>query len=218
VVPAPGEEDACKNPVASDAKCETVDKVFYRSSPLLTLKAKTFAYDSLRFLQADGNILSDHNPVRVDFDWTVSSKLRQSDFFGGAEGARWFSDAPALERVSKPRVGMLRFRGGSRLDGVGLTLRSGEVFKHGGTGGTEVTLALGETESWTEAELCRGQKSSKTRNFYIRAVTSAGKTLAAGTRTSDCATFKAPTGWHIVGFAGQDGDEVDQLAFVYAPQ
>ncbi|KAL1839325.1 hypothetical protein VTJ49DRAFT_1653 [Mycothermus thermophilus] len=218
-VPAPGEEDACGNPVAGDARCETVDKVFYRSGPLVGLKAREFAYDGLRFLQADGkSVLSDHNPVRVELSWEGSRKLRQSALFGGeGEGAAWFSDAVGLERVDKPRVAVVRFRGASRLDGVGLTLRSGEVFKHGGSGGNEVALTLGEAEYWTEAELCKGEKSGKVRNFYIRAATSAGRTLAAGTRTRDCATFRAPSGWHIVGFVGQDGDEMDQLAFVYAP-
>ncbi|KAL2265820.1 hypothetical protein VTJ83DRAFT_6920 [Remersonia thermophila] len=224
-VPAPGEEDACGNPVAADARCETVDKVFYRSGPLVRLAARDFAYDGRRFLQADGkSVLSDHNPVRAELSWEEAGaqsgrRLRQSALFGGeGEGAAWFNDAVALERVvGRPRVAALRFRGGSRLDGVGLTLRSGEVFRHGGSGGTEATLALGEAEFWTEAELCKGERSGKVRNFYIRAVTSAGRTLAAGTRTSSCATFRAPSGWHIVGFVGQDGDEVDQLAFVYAP-
>jgi hypothetical protein len=32
------------------------------------------------------------------------------------------------------------------------------------------------------------------------------------------AQLSLPTGWQIVGFAGQDGDEMDQLAFIYAPK
>ena len=30
--------------------------------------------------------------------------------------------------------------------------------------------------------------------------------------------FTAEAWWQIVGFLGQDGDEIDQLAFIYAPQ
>jgi hypothetical protein len=212
----PTEESVCGNP-AADNVCEVVDKVFYRSSPLVTLKAATFRYDSQRFLQANGSVLSDHNPIFVDFSWSSGSSLRQSDFFGGDAGS-WFSDVPALAGITRPKAATLIFRGASRLDSVGLTLADGTSFKHGGTGGTEVTLTLGASEFWTEAQLCRGQKSGETRNFYIRAATSLGRTLTAGTATADCATFSAPAGWQIVGFVGQDGDEIDQLAFVYAPQ
>ncbi|KAL2146787.1 hypothetical protein VTI28DRAFT_2268 [Corynascus sepedonium] len=212
----PTEENVCANP-ASDNTCEVVDKVFYRSSPLVTLQAETFRYDSARFLQPDGSVLSDHNPVFVEFTWAAGPSLRQSEFSGGAFGT-WFSDVPALAAINYPKPATLVFRGGSRLDGVALTLTDGTTLSHGGTGGTEVSLELGPTEYWVEAELCRGQKSGKTRNFYIQAVTSSGRTLAAGTRTTDCAFYSAQDGWQIVGYVGQDGDEIDMLAFLYAPQ
>lgn len=213
----PTVENACGNPAADNA-CEIVDKVYYRSSPLVTLQAETFRYDSANFLQDDGSILTDHNPVFVDFAWTAgSSALQQSDFFGGAHGT-WFSDVPALAGLTAPKAATLTFRGGARLDSVGLTLTDGTRFSHGGAEGTEVSLELGDSEFWTEAELCRGERKGEARNFYIRAATSLGRTLEAGTRTADCATFTAPDGWQIAGFAGQDGDEMDQLAFVYAPQ
>lgn len=212
----PADAAACGNP-AADNDCEIVDKVLYRSSPLLELRPEVFRYDSQRFLQADGSILSDHSPVFVDFAWTSGPSLRQSDFFGGPHGT-WFSDVPMLAGIARPKPATLTFRGGSRLDSVGLTLTDGTSFRHGGTGGAEVSLALGADEYWVEAELCRGEKSGKSRNFYIRAVTSAGRTLEAGTATADCAAFAAPEGWQIVGFMGQDGDEMDQIAFVYAPQ
>jgi len=212
----PTVEDACGNPAGGNG-CETVDKVFYRSSPLVRLQAEAFRYDTARFLQADGNVLSDHNPVFVQFAWEAGAGLRQSDFFGGV-GGTWFSDVPVLAGVSRPKAGVLTFRGGARLDSVAVTLADGTRFRHGGTGGTEVSLALGADEYWTEAELCKGEKSGKPRNFYIRAATSSGRILTAGTTTADCATFSAPDGWQIVGFVGQDGDEMDQLAFVYAPR
>ncbi|KAL2179710.1 Endonuclease/exonuclease/phosphatase [Thermothelomyces heterothallicus CBS 202.75] len=214
----PAAEGACGNPAESDT-CEVVDKVFYRSSPLVALRPTTFRYDGARFLQPDGeSVLSDHNPVFVEFSWAAGAALRQSDFSGGAAYGTWFSDVPTLAAVSKPKPQVLRFRGGSRLDGVALTLTDGTRLGHGGTGGTEVSLELGPAEYWVEAELCRGEKDGKTRNFYIRAATSAGRTLAAGTRTTDCTSSAAEDGWQIVGFVGQDGDEIDLLAFVYAPK
>ncbi|KAF7537783.1 hypothetical protein G7054_g3434 [Neopestalotiopsis clavispora] len=212
----PTEESLCDNPSTTNY-CETVDKIFYRGSPLFTLEATYFNYESSKFLQSNGSILSDHNPITANFTWTSSSTLRQSNFWGGPHGT-WFSDVPTLATKSGPKASVLTFKGADRLDSVGVTLTDGTTLTHGGTGGTTVTLTLGSSEYWTSAQLCQGQKSDETRNFYIKATTSSGNTLAAGTSTSDCATFTAPDGWQIVGFVGQDGDEMDQLAFVYAPQ
>ena len=71
VQPTPGSAvDACPNPAAEDATCETVDKVLYRGSSTVTLTATSFAYVGDRFLQADGNVTSDHNPLLVNFSWS----------------------------------------------------------------------------------------------------------------------------------------------------
>lgn len=50
---------------------ETVAKVFYRRGNTVTLTATGFAYAGDMFLQTDGSILSDHNPVLVGFSWTT---------------------------------------------------------------------------------------------------------------------------------------------------
>lgn len=217
----PTAESLCDNPSTTNS-CEVVDKVFYRSSPLVTLRAGAFRYDGGRFLQANGSLLTDHNPVYVEFAWSAGAALRQSGLFGGPHG-NWFSDVPVLAAAAAagrkaPKPSTLTFRGAARLDSVGVTLGDGTRLAHGGTGGTEASLALGAAEFWVEAKLCQGKKGGETRNFYIRAATSSGRTLEAGSATADCATFSAPDGWHIVGFVGRDGDEMDQLAFVYAPQ
>jgi len=99
-----------------------------------------------------------------------------------------------------------------------LNLTSGATFSHGGTGGTEVTLTLADDEYWTEGKLCQGKENSETKVFYILATTSAGKTLEAGKSTDDCQTFTAPDKYQIVGYMGQDGDGIGNLAFIYAPQ
>lgn len=213
----PTVESLCDNPQILNQTCEVVDKIFYRGSAMLTVEATYFHYESPKFLQSDGNILSDHNPITANFTWTSSDFLRQSSFFGGPHGT-WFSDVPALAAISSPKASVLTFRGADRLDSVGLTLSDGTNFTHGGTGGDESTLTLASDEYWTSAELCSGQKDGETRNFYIKATTSAGNTLEAGTATDDCGTATAPDGWQVVGFLGQDGDEMDQLALVYAPQ
>ncbi|KAH7328240.1 Endonuclease/exonuclease/phosphatase [Stachybotrys elegans] len=66
----PTEESLCSNPSTTNW-CEIVDKVFYRSGDRVKLQALSFDYESHKFLQPDGNILSDHNPIRVNFRWTT---------------------------------------------------------------------------------------------------------------------------------------------------
>jgi hypothetical protein len=194
----PTVEVLCDNPSLVN-NCETVDKVLYRGSDQLTLTATYFNYESTKLVQSDGRILSDHNPITVNFTWAVSNSLRQSDFRGGPHGT-WFNDLESIP--TSPKASILSFAGGSRLDSVSLTLTDGTTFTHGGTGGTAVSLTLGSSEYWVTAELCQGQKSGQTRNFYILATTSAGNTLSAGTSTSDCSTFSAPTGWQIGTYRG----------------
>lgn len=209
----------CNNPSTIET-CETVDKVFFRGSNIVALSASSFTYDSEEFLNTEadylGAVLSDHNPILVGFSWSISSTgLQQSGFWGGPHGS-WFNDLESIP--NSPKASVLTFRGGSRLDAVAIKLTDGTTFSHGGTGGSEATLTLGEDEYWISAELCQGQKNDETRNFYILATTSARNTLKSGTSTDDCSTFTAPDNYQIVGFMGQDGDEIDQLAFIYAPQ
>jgi hypothetical protein len=184
----------------------------------VTLSANSFYYDGEKFLNTDseylGDVLSDHNPVLVNFTWTMSSSLRQSEFSGGPHGT-WFNDLPNMP--SSPTASVLTFRGASRLDAVALELTDGTSFSHGGTGGTAASLTLSSGEHWITTEICTGQYNSQTRNFYIKATTSAGNTLEAGTSTDSCTTYTADDGYAVVGFMGQDGDEVDQLALIYAP-
>lgn len=212
----PTVETICQNP-SLDNYCETVDKAFYRGSPTVTLKATQWNYDSTKFLQDDGSLLTDHNPVSVKFNWSAGP-LRRSDEFGGPHGD-FFSDVDALAAKGRvPKVAAIQLRGGSRLDAVSVTLTDGSKFSHGGSGGTPYDLALASNEFWTSARLCRGERNGSTRNFYIKATTSTGRTVQAGGTTGDCADFSAPAGWQIVGFAGRAGDELDRLSFVYAPQ
>lgn len=130
----------------------------------------------------------------------------------------WFNDLPSIPDTSsgnnKPHK--ISLRGDERLDAVKLTLVSGKRYSHGGTGGALQELVMGDNEYWTEAKLCRGKHNDSMRNFYLAATTSAGNTVAAGEMTPDCQEFKIEDGWQIVGFYGEDGDEIDQLGFITA--
>ncbi|GAB3659730.1 hypothetical protein GCM10027589_21000 [Actinocorallia lasiicapitis] len=52
-------------------RCESIDKILYRSSPALTLNPTAYANVAAQFLRADGQPLSDHDPITVTFTWTA---------------------------------------------------------------------------------------------------------------------------------------------------
>ncbi|KAF2848853.1 endonuclease/exonuclease/phosphatase family protein-like protein [Plenodomus tracheiphilus IPT5] len=213
--PAPGAAALlCDNP-SPNATCEIVDKTWYRGSSAVTLQAKSFKYAGEMFLQDDGNVLSDHNGVLVDFAWSQSARLRVSDTFGGEFG-NWYNDLDIVAGVGSPTVASVTLRGADRVDAVSLTLASGQKLSHGGTGGTDSTLTLNAGETLTGSTLCRGDKDNKTRIFYAEMTTSAGRKVTKGVKTSDCVTSSAGNGWSIVGFLGRGGDEIDQVGFVYS--
>jgi endonuclease/exonuclease/phosphatase family metal-dependent hydrolase len=208
-----GEALVCDEQAPTDA-CEVVDKILYRDSPLLDLTATRYHNDWEAFLREDGEHLSDHFPHTVDFSWTLAEGLRASDSFGGPHGTA-FNDADDLPATLAPRT--LTLRGGERLDAVSLTHDDGTVLSHGGTGGTATSLTLAPGEHLTSVTLTRGTVNDRTRVFSASFTTDAGRTLAAGTPTSDAVTFTAPSGWQIVGFTGRAGDEIDKLGVLYAP-
>lgn len=213
----PSADQLCINPQpASNPSCETVDKVFYRGSKFMSLTGTGFRYAGESFLQPNGSILSDHNPVLVNFTWSLNANFRQSDLSGGPHGT-WFNDFDTLSSISEPSISSITLKGASRLDSVSATLNSGSqtILTHGGTGGKASSLTLNNGESVKSATLCQGKYSGQTRNFYMSVTTSAGRTISAGTQTSDCATRTAPSGFGVVGFFGRSGDEVDQLGLIY---
>ncbi|RDW70684.1 endonuclease/exonuclease/phosphatase family protein [Aspergillus mulundensis] len=200
----------CENPTTSET-CETVDKIFYRGSPALTLQATSWAYEDTKFLN-NGTILSDHNPITSEFTWTKSDSFRLSNLYGGPHGT-WFNDLPSLSSTSK--LSSISIAGAERLDSITLTLSNGTSITHGGTGGTAQELTLGEGEAWTTTKLCQGKYNDHTRIFYMQVTTSDGNELAVGTETDECVSFEAEEGWGVVGAWGRAGDEVDMLGVVY---
>ncbi|WP_030240568.1 MULTISPECIES: jacalin-like lectin [unclassified Streptomyces] len=212
--PAQGSDPLLCSTTAPAQDCEVVDKVLYRGSRLLSLNATRYHNDWASFLDSAGNNLSDHFPHTVDFSYTLNSALRASDFFGGPHGTA-FNDADDLPATPAPRT--LTLRGSARLDAVSLTHDGGTTLTHGGTGGTAASLTLAPGEHLISVKLTQGKKDGRTRLFSAAFTTDAGRTVSAGTATSDAKTFTAPAGRQIVGFTGRAGDEVDKLGVMYAP-
>jgi hypothetical protein len=192
--------------------CEVVDKVLYRDSKLVSLDATSYSNEHSRFLTDGGLMLSDHDPIKVDFSWSRAADFQLSDQFGGPHGD-YYNDIDAVPAGARPVS--LSLSSGTRVDGVGLTLGNGTSVSHGGTGGTVSTLNLGSGEFLSSAQLCRGEKDGRTRIFSAKFTTNLGRNLSGGTTTSDCVTRTAPSGWQIAGFHGRAGAEVDKLGFIY---
>jgi endonuclease/exonuclease/phosphatase family metal-dependent hydrolase len=194
--------------------CEVVDKILYRGNRYVTLALDWYSNENADFRTAGDEMLSDHYPIAAGFRWTLNPSLQLSDAFGGPHGTPYtdVTTVPVGQRVTQ--VGI---RAGSRVDQVGLTLGGGTTYSHGGTGGTASSLTLAAGERLTSVTLNAGQKDGRTRIFYIRFVTSTGRTLTGGTATSDTVTYTAPAGWQISGFHGRSGTEVDQLGVIFTP-
>lgn len=201
----------CGTPPTND--CEVVDKILYRDARNLVLVADSYSNDNPDFYRADGEPLSDHYPLHTRFGWAPGENLRTSDTHGGPHGTP-FNDL-ASSRTGRP-IDVLSLRGGTRLDAVALTLDDGTRLEHGGSGGTEKSLALQPGEQLVAATLSVGKKDDRTRVFSLSVTTSQGRSLSAGTATGESYTLAAPAGWHIAGFTGRSGDEIDKLGVVYA--
>ena len=63
-----GLRDVCSTVECGD-DVDVIDKVAYRSSDTVTLTPTSHSFERDRFVDADGEPLSDHDPLRVDFDW-----------------------------------------------------------------------------------------------------------------------------------------------------
>ncbi|MFF5297398.1 jacalin-like lectin [Paractinoplanes globisporus] len=213
VAPAIGGDALLCDENAITDTCEVVDKVLYRGSKFVTLNATAYHNEHAGFLEtSSGLMLSDHDPISVKFSWSASASFQMSEQFGGPHG-NYYTDIDAVPAAG--RAGVISMRAGSRVDQLGLTLTTGTVLAHGGTGGIAKSLTLGSGEYVTSVKLCAGKYSNTTRIFYAQFITSAGNTLAGGTTTSDCVTRTTPSGWQVAGFQGRSGDEVDKVGFIY---
>lgn len=205
----------CDNSVSYyDPQCEIVDKVFYRGNAFINLTPTLFSYEEDKFRNENNEMLSDHRPIHVEFDWSLADDRMLSEQFGGPHGVP-FNDVNLVPDGAA--VANIFLRAGSRVDQVGLTIHGGPAFIHGGNGGSYQQLVLQNGEYVKEVFLCKGKKDGHTRIFRAEFRTNQGRTLAGGNYTSDNVTYTAPDGWQIVGFHGRSGNEVDKLGVIYAP-
>ncbi len=58
-------------PNATNATCEVVDKIYYRSSSKITLTPTFYKLDGAEFFDVDGDPLSDHRPMNAKFTYQI---------------------------------------------------------------------------------------------------------------------------------------------------
>lgn len=194
--------------------CEVVDKIFFRSNNYIKLKLDSYGNENAAFLDASGNMLSDHPPIGSTFSYSLTDGISLSNAYGGPHGDYYTDVASA---ATAQTVSSITIRAGNRVDAVSLSVSAptARTFAHGGTGGTATTLTLNSGEYITAMQVHWGTYNSHTRIFYIKFTTSSGRTVSGGTTTSTSTTVYAPTGYQISGFHGRDGDEIDAIGAIF---
>uniref|UniRef100_M4BZ32 Jacalin-type lectin domain-containing protein n=1 Tax=Hyaloperonospora arabidopsidis (strain Emoy2) TaxID=559515 RepID=M4BZ32_HYAAE len=142
--------------------------------------------------------------------------VQLSESFGGLQNGTEFSDQATV--VAGQTIGSITIRANKRVDSVSLEVLSPSVvtFIHGGCGGMDHVLKLGEREQITSMEVHWGEKNGGKRIFYLSFGTSAGNTISAGSKTPDMQTVTAPEGFQLGGFFGRCGDEIDMLGAIWS--
>lgn len=211
VPPAAGADALVCDAAKVDDACEVVDKILFRGSKALKFTLESYKNENAAFLDTSGKALSDHYPISAKLSWSLDPAIRLSNAVGGPHGTHFtaVSSASAGQTVSS-----ITIRGASRVDGVSLST-SAATFTYGGTGGTASTLALAKGEYITSLEAHWGKKDGRTRIFYLRAGTSTGRSVAAGSKTSESTVVTAPAGFQISGFHGRAGSEIDAIGAIY---
>ncbi|KAE9350117.1 hypothetical protein PR003_g5514 [Phytophthora rubi] len=145
---------------------------------------------------------------------SADDSVQLSESFGGPHGTE-FSDQASVS--AGQTIGSITIRAGERVDGIALEVKgpTAATFSHGGSGGRANTLTLAADEYISSMEAHWGEKKGRTRIFYLSFGTSAGNSVSGGSQTDSKNTVKAPEGFQLGGFFGQDGDEIDKLGAIW---
>eukprot|EP00644_Phytophthora_capsici_P010478 jgi/Phyca11/8692/fgenesh1_pm.PHYCAscaffold_30_\ len=126
------------------------------------------------------------------------------ELYGGKEHGDAFSDIKNIKFGQM--ILNITVRGQERVDGVGLMVMNNEALGnlvHGGKGGTEGFIEPQMGDTIDSVEVHWDKNKGKTCIFYIKMITSGGKTIATGTKTDNSAVMKPPKGYQLAGFHGR---------------
>ena len=138
----------------------------------------------------------------------------------GGTGGNRFTDFAALAggqtRIIQANsvATALKIKAHDRVDSVQLTLSTGRLPEHGGSGGDEKTLNLGPGEYIESATVWVDKFGGGDRLFAIQFTTSKGNVLEGGKQTGTRSNLQVPQGYQVVGFVGRSGSAVDQLGVI----
>lgn len=210
--PEQGGEALMNDQNKNGADYEVVDKVFYRGSRAIDLRALSYRLEDTRFTDVSGNQLSDHFPIHVEFEYEARSDIQLSHLFGGSGGAG-FSHLPHIPDEAK--VTHITMCSSRYVNGLSLTYSNESMVASGGVAGEQHVLRLDDDEHIVEVQVCKVKHRKNARISYMKVVTNKGQSIAGGTVTNNATTFAAPGGMHITGFFGRAGDEIDKLGVIY---
>ncbi len=141
--------------------------------------------------------------------------LYQFDAELGGSGGSYFDDTEALPLTA--RLSKVGLRSGARVDSISLCYQDGPTLTHGGMGGTSQVLELAPDEYVRRVIAAAGKHKKTISVHYLRIETSHGQVIEGGVSTTHIIEFVAPTGYHIAGFRGRSGDELDKIGAIFAP-
>jgi alkaline phosphatase D len=133
----------------------------------------------------------------------------------GGTGGSYFDDCEVLPPTA--RLKSISLSSGLRIDGIALSYQNDLVIHHGGSGGSDQTLVLEPGEYIRRVVAAVGKHRTTVSIHYLRIETSRGQIVSGGVQTPHTMDFTAPPGYHIVGFRGRAGLEVDKLGAIFAP-
>ena len=197
----------------------------------ITINGNRTVDSSVPFTASNRAIRTGNNAVRVeawnddgqrtvrDFSFLVEEWVKSGTMGGGGGGA--FDDTNNV--VGSPSVRSVTLRGGSWMDQVGIEYDDGTRLTRGGWGGGEHRLDLRDGEYIRTVVVCRRSFGFWDRLrlgiselvSHVEVITSQGRRIAAGERTSSCANYTAPSGRQIMGWHGRAGAYVDRLGVLY---
>ncbi|KAF1787206.1 Jacalin-like lectin domain [Phytophthora cactorum] len=139
--------------------------------------------------------------------------------YGGPHGKK-YSDEELI--APGQTVNSITIRSSDRVDSVCLdvTDRSGQNSQlcHGGDGGDEKTLELGEDEHIIGIQAHWGKYYRKTRVMYVKFTTDKGNAIFGGTPTDNTEKKdkeEADDGFQLGGFHGFSGNELDSVGAIW---
>ncbi|KAG6609575.1 Mannose-binding lectin [Phytophthora cinnamomi] len=145
---------------------------------------------------------------------TTDEDIVLSEIYGGPHGYA-FSDMSSI--TLGRTLSSVTVRGALRIDAISAQASkpAGSNWDHGGSGGKEHVLVLGDGEYVNSMEIHWTKKGTHTRVFYLKLASNKGNYVSAGTKTANRATVKAPKGFQLSGFYGRAASEVDQLGAIW---